>query len=542
MSLSLSDAVGHKWMPSFVGTDAPTDLLETIARQPIAGVTLYRALNVKNPAQVRELNAALQRAARASNQPPLLIAVDQETGTLFAIPETTPFPGNLALGATRDPELARRMGRAVGRELAAMGANVNLAPVCDVNINPKNSAVGARSFGQDANLVAQMVSAYVQGLQEVGVAATAKHFPGHGDTAMDSHYGTPVVDHDGERLRAVEFPPFRAAIDAGARLVLTAHIALPRLDSQGDLPATLSPLVLKGILRQELGFRGVIITDAMDMQSIAQERGMIVDSITAAVAGVDVFLSGPAQAGTRVIYDSLLHAAWRNLISPAEIKASAARIIELKQWCGNIVQSDLEVVNCVEHNALADEIAARSITLVRDNSKQLPLRLAPDARVLVIVPTPQDLTPADTSSYETVRLADALRAYHARVDEIILPIDPGTSDIAALRALFGRYDQIIIGTINATDHAGQAALVNAALEANPQTIVVALRMPYDLQCFTHAPTFLCTYSIQPPSLRALARVLFGQASAPGVLPISIPELYPVGHGGTTKSLLQNYGS
>ncbi len=525
--MNLAQAVGHKWMLSFGGTEIPADVQETIAQQTIAGVTLYRALNVKNPAQVRELIASLQRAARESNQPPLLVAVDQETGTLFAIPHTTPFPGNLALAATRDASLAERMAYAVGRELAAMGVNINLAPVCDVIVNPQNSAVGARSFGEDVNVVSRMVSAYVKGLQRAGVAATAKHFPGHGDTDLDSHYGVPIVNHDAARLRAIEFPPFRAAIEAGARLVLTAHLALPRLDSQADLPATLSPYILKDILRGELGFRGVIITDAMDMQAISQDRGMIVDSITAAAAGIDVMLSGPRQAGSTLMYDSILQAAQRNLISAAEMQTSAARIVELKTWCAQNQMLDLAVVNCAEHNALADEIAARSITLVRDETKQLPLQLASGARVLVIVPTPQDLTPADTSSYERVALADALRAQHPCVDEIVLPIDPSASDIAALREKFSAYEKIIIGTLNATQHAGQAALVRAALNENSDTIIVALRMPYDLQCFPHAPTFLCTYSIQSPSLRALARVLFGHAHAQGKLPVSIPDLYPL---------------
>lgn len=528
--MNLAHAVGHKWMLSFKGDTPPADLLQTIARHPIAGVSLYRSLNVKNPAQVRELNHALQRAARASNQPPLLIAADQETGTLFAIPQTTPFPGNLATAATRDPKLARRMGYAVGRELAAMGVNVNFAPVCDVNINPKNSVIGARSFGEDVELVSHMAAAYIGGLQEAGVAATAKHFPGHGDTALDSHYGTPIVDHDGARLRAIEFPPFRAAIDAGTRLVLTAHLALPKLDSHGDLPATLSPTILQTILRGELGFRGVIITDAMDMASISQDLGIIVDSIAAAVAGVDIFLAGPAQAGSAVIYDALLHAAQRNLLSTAELDASAARILELKEWCAQISAPDLSVVNCAEHNALANEIAARSITLVRDQSSQLPLQLDSTSRVLVIVPTPQDLTPADTSSYEHVALAAALREFHTHVDEIELPINPSADALAAVREKFKEYACIVIGTINAADYPNQAALVNLALQENPRTIVVALRMPYDLQCFAQAPTYLCTYSIQAPSLRACARVIFGQATATGELPVSIPELYTLKRG------------
>lgn len=530
MPLSFEQAIGHKWLLSFVGTDAPDTLLDTIAQQPIAGVTLYRALNVSNPAQVRALTASLQRAAQASGQPPLLIAVDQETGTLFAIPETTRFPGNLALGAARDPELARRMGLAVGRELAAMGVNVNYAPVCDVNINPKNSVVGARSFGEDVENVARLAGAYVEGLQRAGIAATAKHFPGHGDTALDSHFGTPIVYHDKARLSAVEFPPFQAAIAAGARLVLTAHIALPNLDHHGDLPATLSPLILKTILRGELGFRGVIITDAMDMRSIPQEHGMIVDSITAAVAGVDIFLAGPAQAGTTLMYDALVHAARRNLLPADNIEESVARILELKAWCAQNTQPDLDVVNCAEHNALADEIAARSITLVRDDTGQLPLSPSADARILVVVPTPQDLTPADTSSYETVALAEQVRVYNSHVDEIVVPINPSAADVVGLRDKFKQYDFVIIGTLNASDHPGQTALVNVALGENAHTLVVALRMPYDLAGFPHAPTYLCTYSIQPPSLKALARVLFGQAQAQGRLPVSIPGMYAIGHG------------
>ena len=182
-----------------------------------------------------------QRAAREANQPPLLIGVDQEGGTLLAAPGTTRFPGNLALGATRSAELAQRVGFALGRELAALGINVDYAPVCDVINNPLNPVVGPRSFGADPQRVAQLSAAMIQGLQAAGVAASAKHFPGHGDSSMDSHHGMEVLPHDEARLRAIEFVPFQAAIQTGVKLIMTAHIALPNFDDGYQRPATLSP-------------------------------------------------------------------------------------------------------------------------------------------------------------------------------------------------------------------------------------------------------------------------------------------------------------
>jgi beta-N-acetylhexosaminidase len=189
----------------------------------------------------------------------------------------------------------------------------------------------------------------------------------------------------------------------------------------------------------------------------------------------------------------------------------------------------LDIVNGAEPRALADEIAARSITLVRDDTRQLPLRPAADARIAVVVPVPRDLTPADTSSYEKPALANALREYFAHVDEFSVKIKPSEADVATLRYSLADYDVVIVGTINATTHLGQASLVNALLHAHIKTIVVALRMPYDLQAFPHAPTFLCAYSLLPPSMRALARILVGEKASEGKLPVSIPGLYPIGH-------------
>lgn len=525
--MDIEDAIREKLLLCFEGTEPPAEMLALLRRRPIGGVTLFRHANVASPAQVRELTAALQRAARGGG--PLLICADQEGGQLIAIGGTTPFPGNMALGATRSAELARRTGEAIGRELAAVGVNVNYAPVCDVNSNPRNPVIGVRSFGEQPELVAGLATATVEGMQAAGVAAAAKHFPGHGDTAEDSHHGLISVPHDRARLDAVELPPFRAAIAAGARLVMMAHVALPALTGDRPVPATLAPEVARDLLRDDLGFEGVVVSDALDMGAIGQGVALAVDAILAAAAGVDLLLLA-GDNDREEIEAALLHAARRGLLREHDMLASAARVRALKEWLAGRPQPDLGVVGCAEHRALADETAARAVTLVRDDAGLLPLRLAPEARVAVVVPETADLTPADTSSYERCGLAEAVRRYHPRAEEHLVPADPPPGDIAALRRTLQECDLAIVGTISATSQAGQAALVNALLADGIPTVAVALRLPYDLAAYPAAPTYLCAYSILEPSMGAVAAALWGEASIGGRLPASIPGLHPVGHG------------
>lgn len=529
--LTLEQALGQMLMLSFAGSQPSPEILETIRRQHVGGITLFRSMNVRHPAQVRGLTARLQKAAADSGQPLLLIAADQEGGQLMAVGDgATPFPGNMALGAAGSAELAYQTGSAIGRELAALGVNVNYAPVCDVNVNPDNPVVGTRSFGEDPALVARLSAAMIEGLQAAGVVAVAKHFPGHGDTATDSHHGTPILPHDEARLRRIELPPFAAAVQAGVKMMMTAHIALPALNGGSDIPATLSAAVLRGLLRRELGFEGVIISDAMEMKAIEQGEGLGIDAIAAVVAGVDLLLLNADLADQHRIRSALRQAVRRTLISADDVTASARRILSLKHWLEEQTQPPFEVVGCAEHRALAMDLATRSITLVRDAARRLPLRPASGARVAAIMPWPGDLTPADTSSTVAPALAGALRRYHPAVDEFIMPLNPSGNDVAALRERMRDYHPIVVGTINATMHAGQAALVNALLEDGRPTVTVALRLPYDLRTYPAAPTYLCTYSILEPSLEALAAALFGEQPCSGRLPVSIPGMYPPGHG------------
>ncbi|HTP07269.1 MAG TPA: glycoside hydrolase family 3 protein [Anaerolineae bacterium] len=524
MRPSLENIVGQKLMWSFRGQTPPPDFLAAVRAGQVSGLTLFRSMNLDHPTQIHELIDALQRAAREAHQPLLLIGVDQEGGTLLAVPGTTRFPGSLALGATRSAELAQRAGFALGRELAALGINIDYAPVCDVINNPQNPVVGPRSFGANPLVVAQLSAAMIQGLQAAGVAASAKHFPGHGDSSTDSHHGMDVLPHDEARLRAIEFVPFKVAIQTGVKMIMTAHVALPNFDDGYQRPATLSPRILKRLLRDELKFGGVVISDAMDMQAVQQGPLHIVEMIAGAQAGLDLLLL-TSFVDQSAIYDALLLAARHGLLNENDLRASVDRIATLKQWVA--AQSaaqpppDLSVIGCAEHVALAYEIAERSITLVRDDPKQLPLHPKIDETIVVIVPQPKDLTPADTSSYDKPALAEAIRAYHDRVEEIVMPIEPTEADIAAIADRVAGVNRIIVGTINAYQHRGQLALINTLIDRDKSVIAIALRMPYDVGVYSRVPTCLCTYSLQPASLQAVAKVLWGQRAAAGQLPVQL---------------------
>lgn len=522
MSFTIAQAIGQKLMWSFGGLKPTPAILRAIKQGQAGGITLFRAINAADVEQVRALNAALQAQAKKHGQPILLIGADQEGGTLVSVPGTTCFPGNLALGATRSPELARRVGYAIGQEMAALGFNVDYAPVCDVAISPDNPVIGPRSFGGYPQVVAQLSAAMVMGLQAAGMAAAPKHFPGHGNTSEDSHYGVPVSSHTLAQLDDIDLPAFKAVIQAKALLMMTTHIALPAVDGDNHLPATLSAGVLRGLLRHTLKFDGVIISDAMDMRAIQQGKYLLLELIAATRAGVDVLLMTKLldQVGA---YHGLIHAVDREILSRRDAFASLRRILRLKEWCAAQTQPGLEVVNCAAHNALALEVAQKSITLAKNTGGMAALRLPAAARVGVLVPRPVDLTPADTSSYETPALAAELRRYREQVDEIVYPINPDAGEVAALRQKMSEYDLILLATINARQHEGQVALARSLIQQNKNVIVIALRMPYDLDILPEMQTYICAYSLQQPSMKALAQALHGEIPFAGQLPVALPN-------------------
>jgi beta-N-acetylhexosaminidase len=357
------------------------------------------------------------------------------------------------------------------------------------------------------------------------VAATVKHFPGHGDTASDSHHGLGTVPHSRERLHAVELTPFRSALQADAKLVMTAHLGILSIDGDDAPPATLSSNILTGLLRDELDYKGVVITDAMDMHAIRQGELLREDSLRAAQAGADILLMTTDPQDQARAFEALVQGAKSGELSPEKLQASVDRITQLKDWLVEHATSpDLSVIQSVEHMQVANEIAEKSITLVRDEKKYLPIKLESGKRIAVIIPVPQDLTPADTSSYIQPKLAESIREYHVQTDEFKIPYTPSEQDTSKVLEQVREYDLIVMGTINAYAEEKQAEFVRQLLKLDKPVINIALRLPYDLAAFPGASTYVCTYSILEPSMRAAAKAVFGHSEMTGRLPVSIPGL------------------
>lgn len=490
--------------------------------------------NVDNPRQIAGLSNGIQKAA--TKQPagiPMLISTDQEQGLVVRVTEpATQFPGSMALGATRNTDYARQAAQITGAELRAMGINQDFAPVADVNVNPENPVIGIRSFGSTADLVAPLTAAQVGGYQE-NVAATAKHFPGHGDTDTDSHTGLPIIDHSKAEIEEVDLPPFRSAIASGVDVVMTAHIVVPALDDSGK-PATLSEPILTGVLRKELGYNGVVVTDALTMDALKQfgEQRVPVEAIE---AGVDVLLM-PKKMD--VAYEAVLEAVRSGEIEEKRIDESVERILELKQERGLFknpyVNRGLvkKVVGTPQHLATARAITDKTVTLVKNDSGTLPLEENSGKRVLVVG---RWETFAGSSPLNS--LAEGMSARGVATETLVTGDNPNQAKIGEAVSQARNNDLVVVETAYADYWKGQQNLVKALLDTGKPVIVVAMWNPYDIAYFDEADTYLATYGFRSVSMEALARVLFGEVNPTGKLPVSIPvagnpnePLYDYGYG------------
>ncbi len=532
-SWSLRQKLGQMVMCGFDGTVPSESILRLIRDYRVGGVIYFRR-NIGTVAEVSELSRSLREVHDALGGPPLWIAVDQEGGMVARIDrDAAVVPGNMALGAAGKPEYAYEAARISGVELRQMGINLNFAPCVDVNNNPANPVVGVRSFGEDPEMVAALGAAAVQGFQKVGVSACAKHFPGHGDTAADSHHELPLVPHSRERLGQVELPPFRRAIAAGVDAVMTAHVRFPAWES-GGVAATLSPAILSGLLREELGYDGVVVTDCLEMNAISQTVGVGRGAVLAVAAGADMVLVSHGEDRQVEALESLYAAAMSGELPMERIDEAVVRIVRAKlrreeAWF-EAKAHGVEPIGCAPHMAWVEETAERCVTLVRAEPGVLPLRA--DAPTLVIWPEVRRSTEVDEVIPQEFTLGKALAPYVADVCEMVIGTEPTAAEQAAvLAAARGGRLQIVAGVYNAAFAPGQASLVQALAALPGATVTaVALRNPYDLLAMPQVHAYAACYENRPPMLLAAAKVLAGRVPPQGRLPVSLSAEYPAGWG------------
>jgi beta-N-acetylhexosaminidase len=513
---------------------------ELIARYHVGGIIYFSwAHNTRDPHQIADLSNGIQRAALDRATPvPILISIDQEHGIVARIGEpATLMPGAMALGAGGSRSDARRAAHVAGTELAAMGIRQNYAPVADVNVNPANPVIGVRSFGADPRAVAGMVAAQVSGYQRAGVAATSKHFPGHGDTSVDSHYGLPTITHTREQWRTLDAPPFRAAIAAGIDSIMTAHIVVPALDPAED-PATLSRPILTGILREQLGYDGVVVTDSLGMEGVRTKYGDDRVPVLALKAGCDQLLNPPKLA---VAWNAVLAAVRSGEISEARIDESIRRILRLKAKLGLFhepyVTHDAvdRTVGTRPHLATADRIAERTTTLLLNEGGLLPLDSARRPNLLVV--GADAASPSGTTGPPTATLAGALAELGFTTTVLPTGTAPTTAKIDEAVAAAAGKDAVVVGTYNVTATSSQRTLVSRLAATGVPVVTVAIRNPYDIARLTGQRATLATYSWTDVELRAAARVIAGRARPEGRLPVPVQRaddptrvLHPVGYG------------
>ncbi|HEX8503528.1 MAG TPA: glycoside hydrolase family 3 N-terminal domain-containing protein [Pyrinomonadaceae bacterium] len=544
----------------FLNQESPEfkELRRQVEQNHVGGIILFRGPVYES---VHLVNRMQQLAAR-----PLLVSADLEAGAGMRFEDTVNLPWNMALGATGNPEYARRQGELTAREARALGVQQIYAPVADVNNNAGNPVINVRSFGEDPAEVARFVAAFVEGAQGAGVMATAKHFPGHGDTATDSHRGLPVIDVARARLDAVELVPFRAAIKSGVGSVMPGHIALPQLDptqvsplpreaivrptyaerevftENAVLPGTLSPVITSGLLRKDLGFDGLVVTDAMDMSGLTIYFKQDEAAVRAVLAGADMLLK---PADPDAMLRGLVAAVKAGRLTERRVEESARKILAAKYDLGLVRQrqTPLEMVDKLvsgpEALRLADEIAADAVTLVRDDAKLVAREdggagLRPGARVfnLAITNGEDRLWIANPFVSQLARLGSrpetAVLDARSTEDEVKDALERAQKADVIVASMYGR---VRSGATNSVGLPEQGARVlSALLERKAPVVGVSFGNPYLLQSFPGLRTYVVAYGDMPSLQRAAARALLGQADFNGRLPITLPGLYPRGTG------------
>jgi beta-N-acetylhexosaminidase len=487
--------------------------------------------------------ASLVNRLQAMSDIPLLNSADFETGVGFRIAGATTFPRAMAFGAAGDESLAFEAGRVTGVEARALGVYVNFAPVVDVNNNPRNPVINTRSFGEDPARVSALASAYVRGLQSAGVMATLKHFPGHGDTDVDSHLGLPVIAHPRERLERVELEPFRAGIGAGVDAVMTGHIEIPAFDPSPNTPTTLSGPIVTGVLRKELGFKGLVYTDSMQMAGVTAMYAPGDAAVRAVAAGNDVVLHSPDEGAAIA---GLRDAVKSGKLPQSRIDESVTRILRAKAAAG-LHRSKLVDLNAIPaivgtraNQAIADRVSEKSITLIKDEKGQVPLAVPSTAQVLYL--SVLDYPAGWRIAAPSRTFLPELKKRWANVTAIEVSDRTTPSELELVRAMAPRFDAIVVSVfVRAASASGRldlAAPVQQLLQglgrqstaAGKPMIATFFGNPYVATFLPELPSMLLTYDFYDRAESSAVRAIAGEVPIGGRLPIGLPGLAERGSG------------
>ncbi|MFL2129273.1 glycoside hydrolase family 3 N-terminal domain-containing protein [Ruoffia sp. FAM 26255] len=599
-NMTLEEKVVQTLMPDFrnwevdgeeVGvTELNDDIRQIFADYQFGGVILF-AENVVETEQTARLVYQMQASQVESDHLPLLIGIDQEGGIVNRLGSGTQLPGNMALGATNDPEYSKLAGDIIGSELEALGINVNFAPSVDINNNPKNPVIGLRSFSSDPEIVSEHGLSYIEGIKEHNVAVAAKHFPGHGDTDVDSHFGLPVVDKSFDELMNNELLPFKAVMDADTDMIMTAHIQFPQLESEMKvseedgsdilLPATLSPAILTDLVRDEMAYEGIVITDALNMEAIANNFGEVETSILSKKAGADILLmpviirSNDDLALLDEVIQGLVDAVESEEIPMDNIDNSVRRILTLKDELGlleddflnqsedDVVANATEIVGSEMNRANEREISNHAVTLIENTQAALPIQPEADDHVLFFTADPNQV-PGTEFSIERMRLEESLSSDFTY--EVLTYNEE--SQFTDFADAISQASHVVVYT-SMVDESSLAAdnfrtaipqeIFTYAKEQGIPTVQVSINKPYDAVNFTDNDAILISYGYngmdpteggqEPvasfgPNIPAVVEVIFGVTSSEegptGQLPVDLPVIedgvlsptevaYPVGY-------------
>ncbi len=544
-SMTMEEKVGQLFMVKGYGHYISTDgesyerLERLVQEQKVGGIVLFQG-------DVYE-TAVLLNKLQGLAKVPLLVAADFERGIAMRIRRGTYFPDAMALGATRNPELAYKVGRAVAEEARAIGVHQNFAPVADVNNNPANPVINTRSFGESAALVSQMVSAYVRGLDNGGVISTAKHFPGHGDTGTDSHLDLPVLPFTRSRLDSIELRSFRSAIDSGVMSVMIAHVAVPALDSVA--PASLSPSIINALLKKELGFQGIVVTDAMDMAGLVRGYSIGESAVKAVQAGADIILM---PLNEEVALDAVFSAVRKGMITQDRIDESVRKILMVKQWLHLDEERFVDIdriadrVGTREHLELAKDAARSAITVVKNDANILPLQQFGKQKLIAVIISDTDDNrtevnrPGNQYPNEPVGsyFSQLLRRRYGSVETYRLTPSSNTLMFDSILTRLKRADIVLMPLyVKVRSASGKIGIpenmmgfLSKAADLQRPTVVISFGNPYVVSAFPKAQGVVCAYTDAEALVEATVEGIFGEIEVGGRLPVTIPGQFAFGTG------------